>query len=89
YEKVRPWGFWKPVYEKLKIKNPDAKPNNEFGKDMLNSVVGIIWQMTMVLMPIYLIIREIQDMLICIVIFVMTSIFLKFNWYNKLKDFPD
>lgn len=89
YEKVRPWGFWKPVYEKLKIKNPDAKPNNEFGKDMLNSVVGIIWQMTMVLMPIYLIIREIQAMLICIVIFVMTSIFLKFNWYNKLKNHPD
>lgn len=89
YEKVRPWGFWRPVYEKLKLIKPDAKPNNEFGKDMLNSLVGIIWQMTLVLIPIYIIIRENFNLLLVIVIFITSSVFLKFNWYNKLKDNPD
>ncbi len=89
YEKVRPWGFWKPVYEKLKLKNPDAKPNSEFGKDMLNSLVGIIWQMTLVLMPIYLIIRENYYLLAAIIIFILTTVFLKINWYNKLKNNPE
>ncbi len=89
YEKVRPWGFWKPVYEKLKLKNPSAKANTEFGKDMLNCVVGIAWQMTLVLIPILFLIRENTELLICIGVFVLTSVFLKFNWYNRLKDNPD
>lgn len=89
YEKVRPWGFWKPVYEKLKAKNPDALPNKEFGKDMLNSLIGIIWQMTLVLMPIYFIIRENKYLMVSVLLFVLTTVLLKFNWYDKLKNHPD
>ncbi len=89
YEKVRPWGLWKPIHEKLILQNPNAKTNNEFGKDMLNSLVGIVWQMTLVLIPIYLIIREYSSMTWSIVLLLITSVFLKFNWYNRIKNNPD
>ncbi|MBI9069343.1 MAG: sodium:solute symporter, partial [Salinivirgaceae bacterium] len=89
YEKVRPWGFWKPIYLKLKEKNPEALPNKEFGKDMLNSVIGIVWQMTLVLLPIFFIIREYKYLIITIATLVITTVFLKFNWYNKIKNHPD
>lgn len=89
YEKVRPWGFWKPVYQKLKQQKPHIKANTEFSKDMLNSVVGIVWQMTLVVMPLYFIIREYMNFSITLAVFVATSIFLKFNWIDKLKDSPD
>lgn len=89
YKSVRPWGFWKPVYEKLKLQNPDALPNREFGKDMLNSLIGIIWQMTLVVMPIFFIIRENRYLLLAALVFVITTILLKFTWYDKLRDYPE
>lgn len=89
YQKVRPWGFWKPIYKKLKKISPEAKENKEFGKDMLNSFIGIIWQLTLVLMPIYFLLHNNKNLYISLFVFVITSIFLKYNWYNKLKDNPD
>ncbi|MEO0338922.1 MAG: sodium:solute symporter family protein, partial [Bacteroidota bacterium] len=44
YKKTRPWGFWKPVYTALQAENANIKPNRGAGRDLLNVVVGIIWQ---------------------------------------------
>ncbi|MCP4708733.1 MAG: Na+:solute symporter, partial [Planctomycetes bacterium] len=46
YKQVRPWGLWKPVHDMLLQENPDFKPNTAFGRDILNVVIGIVWQMT-------------------------------------------
>lgn len=86
YKNVRPWGFWEPVYEKVIAENPEFKKNTNFKRDMLNCAVGIVWQMTLVVMPVYLIIREYQYMLIAAGVFAITSVFLKFNWLNKIED---
>jgi len=86
YKKVRPWGLWKPIYEKVKKVDPNFERNKDFSRDMVNVIVGIVWQMTFVLIPIYLIIRQFTGMYIGIGILVVTSIFLKFNWYNKLEE---
>ncbi len=85
YKKVRPWGLWRPVYEKVKKLDPDFERNKSFSRDMINVVVGIVWQLTFVLIPIYLIIRQFNGMFISIAVLAVTSIFLKFNWYNKLE----
>jgi len=53
---------------------------------MLNSIIGIAWQMSMVVMPIYLVIREYQSMIVSIAVFVSTSFLLKIYWYDKLED---
>ena len=89
YKKVRPWGFWKPVYQKLKVQNPDALPNRDFKRDMFNCVVGIVWQMTLILLPIYFVIGEYFEMLCAFVLFVLTSLVLKYNWYDRLNNYPE
>ena len=86
YKNVRPWGFWKPVYEKVIEIDPGFKRNTAFGRDMLNSLVGIIWQMSLTIMPVALVIREYRMMWAFVGVFVITSVILKFNWFDKLED---
>ena len=85
YKKVRPWGLWRPIYEKVKKVDPNFERNKDFSRDMVNVIVGIIWQMTFVLIPIYLVIRQLVGMYISIGILAVTSIFLKLNWYDKME----
>jgi len=86
YKQVRPWGFWGPIRDKVMREDPSFRPNRNFGRDMVNTAVGIVWQLTLVLIPIYLIIRSYRNMWISIALLVGTSIFLKFNWWNKLEE---
>ena len=83
---VRPWGFWKPVHEKVIKEYPDFEKNKNFKKDMFNIVVGIIWQISLIIVPIYLVIRRMDYMIIGIVILVITTIILKLTWWNKLEQ---
>ncbi|TKG95816.1 sodium:solute symporter [Puteibacter caeruleilacunae] len=86
YSTVRPWGFWKPVCDEVQKDNPDFKPNKDFKRDMFNCVVGIIWQTTLIVMPMYLVIREFTEMIVAAIIFVVTTVILKKTWYDKLED---
>jgi solute:Na+ symporter, SSS family len=89
YIKVRPWGFWKPIHEKVVAEYPDLQRNNDFKRDMVNVVVGIAWQTALVASGIFLVIQQFDALLICIVIILASSVFLKYNWYDKMKDYPD
>ncbi len=66
--------------------DPSFRPNPNFGKDCINVAVGIVWQLCLTALPIYLVLREwawvrrrSSPSL------VVTSVFLKFNWYDKLE----
>ena len=86
YHNIRPWGFWKPIYEKVKKADPQFIANKNFKRDMSNIFVGIIWQITLMATPVFLVIREYTSLIICVVILILTSIILKFNWWNKLEE---
>ncbi|PCH68114.1 MAG: sodium:solute symporter [Bacteroidales bacterium] len=88
YESVRPWGFWKPVYLKLQAQKPEAKPNNDFLKDMFNCTIGVGWQMMLPLIPIYFVIGKYTSLSWVVALFIITSIILYFTWYKKLEDYP-
>jgi hypothetical protein len=66
--------------------DPNFRPNKGFARDMVNVAVGIVWQLTFVLMPIYLVIRRFHALAIAAVVAAITSLFLKFNWYDKLEE---
>jgi len=85
YKRVRPWGFWKPIHEMVAQENPEFRANTAFRRDVINVAVGIVWQITLTLIPIYLVIRQFKSMLVTIGVLVVTSIFLKKNWYDKLE----
>ncbi|MCK5207074.1 MAG: sodium:solute symporter, partial [Cyclobacteriaceae bacterium] len=86
YKNVRPWGFWDPVYKKVKAIDPDFEKNNSFNRDMFNCLIAVIWQMMLILIPVYLVIREYMSMTISIGILLITMAILKVNWYDKLED---
>jgi Na+/proline symporter len=86
YKTTKPWGFWKPVVREIQKENPDFQPNQDFWKDAFNCVVGIVWQMTFVLAPIYLIIKEYHSMAFVVSVMLITSVILKKTWYDKLKN---
>jgi len=86
YKNIRPWGFWNPIYLKVKAVDPDFEKNNAFKRDMFNCLVAVIWQMALILIPIYLVIREYMSMTISIGVLLITMAILKFNWYDKLED---
>jgi SSS family solute:Na+ symporter len=86
YKQVRPWGFWGPIREKVMREDSAFKPNKGFLRDMVNVAVGIPWQLTLALIPTYMIIRDFRAMWICVAVLIVTSIFLKKNWYDKLTD---
>ncbi len=86
YSTVRPWGFWKPIHEKVMAENPDFKKNTNFWRDMFNVVVGIIWQVTLMALPIYLVLREKMSLLISVIIAAVAMFILKKTWWDKLED---
>ncbi len=86
YKTVRPWGFWKPVHELVVAEDPNFKANKNFKRDKFNVVIGIIWQTSLVALPIFLVIQEKMYIVYDLVLLVITSLIMKKNWYDKLED---
>ncbi len=84
YLDVRPWGFWGPILEKCQQDDPTIQKNSDFRRDMFNVGVGLIWQTVLVTVPIYLVIQHWRQMWISTALFVVTSVILKFSWYDRL-----
>ncbi|MEE9361566.1 MAG: sodium:solute symporter family protein [Cellulophaga sp.] len=89
YSTVKPWGWWKPVYTELQKENADFEKNNDFLKDMLNCGIGMIWQSSMIILPIYFMIRDYPKALIALAVFALTSIILKYTWLDKVRKIED
>jgi hypothetical protein len=89
YLKVRPWGAWRPVHRMCEAENPGLRANLEFGRDMTNILVGIAWQTALTATGVYIVLQDWRAAGFCVVVIVATSLFLKWNWYDKLEDWPD
>jgi Na+/proline symporter len=85
YTRTRPWGWWGPIRELAVRRDPEFCPNRDFGLDLLNIVVGIIWQTSFVALPIYVVIRHWNEAMVCLGIIAFTSLILKRTWYDRLE----
>jgi SSS family solute:Na+ symporter len=72
YSTVKPWGFWKPIHDQVVVDDPDFQPNKRFKLDMFNVVLGVIAQLCLTVLPMYLILWMKLPLLI--------------TWWNKLED---
>lgn len=86
YRKVRPWGFWRPVQAACAAETPDIQRNTDFGRDMSNVAVGIIWQTALTAAPIFLVIQDWPKMWVALAVVAVCSLVLKKNWLEKLSD---
>ncbi|WP_291913514.1 sodium:solute symporter family protein [Chitinophaga sp. CB10] len=85
YYNVRPWGFWQPVLRRMWQENPALQPNRNFGRDMFNVVTGIIAQLCLMALPMYLVLQQQAPMYISAAILVVTLLLLKKYWWNSLE----
>ena len=86
YRRVRPWGLWGPILKKLQQEDPSFGPNKDFARDVFNIVVGMIWQIALVALPIYIVTWRLRQAALTLLIIVITSVVLKFTWYDHLKE---
>lgn len=84
YRTTRPWGFWGPIRDEIMQEDPSFEPNRDFVKDAVNVTVGIVWQTCLTALPIFLVLRQWDWFWPTLATLVVTTIFIKFNWYDKL-----
>jgi len=86
YMTVRPWGFWKPILEKIKAENPGFEPNTGCRRHWFNVTVGIIWQVTLVALPVYIVIQNPRGIVGTLAVLVATTLILKKSWFDHLPS---
>lgn len=86
YRQVRPWGFWEPVYRKVLVADPAFRKNRGAVRDLGNVLVGVVWQTSLVLIPVFLIVFRWTSLWIALAVAVVTTYVLKRSWYDTLED---
>jgi SSS family solute:Na+ symporter len=84
YKTTRPWGCWRPVRDAVLLEDPSFVPNQNALRDCTNVAVGIVWQLCLTSLPIYLVLRSWKSAAAVLVLLIATSTFIKLNWYDKL-----
>jgi solute:Na+ symporter, SSS family len=84
YRSARPWGFWAPVAKQVSDDDPTFMPNKNFRRDMWNVGVGMVWQIALVALPMFIVIHEFAKAALTLAVILTASAVLKFSWYNHL-----
>jgi Na+/proline symporter len=88
YKTVNPWGAWGPIRELVVHEDATFQPNGNLGRDSVNVLVGIVWQLCLTALPIYLVLRQWSWVGAILATLTFASIIIKSNWYNKLEPGP-
>ncbi|MGL4492642.1 MAG: sodium:solute symporter, partial [Tannerellaceae bacterium] len=59
--------------------------NKNFKRDMFNIFIGIVWQSSLTIIPMYIVIKEGMPLFSSIMVLVITTLILKKNWYDKMN----
>jgi solute:Na+ symporter, SSS family len=84
YRTVRPWGFWGPIHKLVIAEDPEFRKNKNFWLDTFNVVIGVVWQMGLTVLPIYLVLKMYMQLGIAAVVVAVTSFIIKKTWWDKL-----
>ncbi|MFB2120544.1 sodium:solute symporter family protein [Parapedobacter sp. 2B3] len=86
YRTVKPWGFWKPVRLMVLAEDPAFIPNKNLGRDLFNVVLGIIGQLCLTILPMYLVLKMETELWVTVALLAVIAITLKKTWWNKLEN---
>jgi SSS family solute:Na+ symporter len=87
YKNVRPWGFWKPVHQMVIADEPQFAANKNFRINMFNVVIGIIGQLCLTILPMYIVLWLKLPLLITVIILFIIILILKKTWWNRLGEY--
>ncbi len=87
YKNVRPWGFWKPIHDKVVAEDPNFIKKTSFKRDAFNVALGIIGQTALVLLPIYFVLKQNIPMVLTAIVIAVCVFIMKKTWWDKLNEF--
>lgn len=84
YETTRPFGLWKPYREKLDATSREAMIW-EHRNDLLAIPFALVWQVTLFLLPMQLMIRSYTEFEVTLSVFLLCLFGLYWFWYRNLQ----
>jgi Na+/proline symporter len=87
YRTVRPWGWWKPVHQLVVREDPAFVRNGNFRRNVFNIVLGIIAQLCLTLLPMYLVLGLKLPLLINTALLLAIILLLKRTWWDRLNEY--
>ncbi len=87
YRNVRPWGFWQPVHELVVKEDPGFTGNTNFRRNMFNIALGIIGQLCLTLLPMYIVLWLKAPLLLIIALLLIIILILKRTWWDRLNEY--
>lgn len=88
YRTTRPFGFWGPLRQRL-TPALRAEMNREHRRDVLALPFALLWQITLFLLPMQLVIGNFRSFGYTLVIFLASLTALYFLWIRHLRGEPD
>jgi len=85
YQTTRPFGWWGPLKDCLPA-DVQKRMKKEHFYDVLSLPFAIVWQVTLFLLPMQLIIRSWNAFFVTLVIFSISLLGLYFFWYRQLPE---
>lgn len=86
FRTVKPWGLWQPIRKAVEEEDGIEIRNKNFGRDMFNIILGIIGQLCLTLLPMYLILKAQVPLYLTVLILVLIIAVLKKTWWDKLEN---
>ena len=86
YRTVKPWGFWQPIDRMVKAEDTGFVENKRFKLDMFNVVLGIVAQLCLTVLPMFLILWMKLPLVITLATIGTIAFILKRTWWNKLEN---
>jgi solute:Na+ symporter, SSS family len=83
YETTRPFGFWAPFRKRLSAEK-QVSLRHEHRVDILTVGITLIWQVTLFLLPMQLLMRNWTEFFYTLPVFVAGCLGLYFVWYRNL-----
>lgn len=87
YRTVRPWGFWKPIHQLVLKDDPAFVGNRNFRRNAFNIVLGMIAQLCLTLLPMYLVLGMKLPLLINTALLLTIILILKRTWWDRLNEY--
>jgi SSS family solute:Na+ symporter len=87
YRNVRPWGLWRPVHEMVLKEDPGFTGNDNFQRNLLNIVLGIIAQLCLTLLPMYIVLWLKAPLLLTVALLAIIILVLKKTWWDRLNEY--
>jgi Na+/proline symporter len=87
YRTVRPWGFWGPVHRAVLKEDPAFEGNRNFRRNAFNIILGIIAQLCLTLLPMYVVLGMGLPLLINTILLLVIIVILKKTWWDRLNEY--